>query len=334
MENFDAKLFNPAATTNNENQEMVLDTGVGFFKDAFGRFKKNKGGLFGLFAIGFILVLAIIGPSIGIQEYNVLVKDHLNLPARIPFLENFGIFDGSIQGYNPYLEKGLTDVYYWFGTDNLGRDLWSRVWMGTRISFLVAFVAVMIDVVFGITYGLISGYFGGKVDLVMQRIVEIIAGIPNLVVVILLVLVLKPGLTSIIMALMITGWISMSRVVRSQTLKIKEMEFVLASRTLGASSFMIIVKEVLPNIVGQIIVMTMFSIPNAIFYESFLAFIGLGLQPPLASLGVLISRGYLAMLTYPHMVIFPVVVLSTLMLCFNLVADGLRDAFDPKMKGL
>src|SRR5690554_5832027 len=156
MDNFDAKLFNPALNVDHENQEMVLDTGVGFFKDAFGRFKKNKGGLFGLFAITFILLLAIIGPMIGVHEYNVLIKDHLDLPARIPFLENFGIFDGSVQGYNPYLEKGLTDVYYWFGTDNLGRDLWSRVWMGTRISFLVAFVAVMIDVVFGITYGLIS----------------------------------------------------------------------------------------------------------------------------------------------------------------------------------
>ena len=333
MEQKNDHLFNPVANTENENQEMVFDTGTGFFKDAFGRFKKNKGGLFGLVAIGIILFLAIVGPYLGAHEYNVMIKDHLDLPARIPFLENFGIFDGSVAGYNPYIQKGLNDVYYWFGTDNLGRDLWGRVWMGTRISFLVAFVAVMIDVVFGITYGLISGYFGGKVDLIMQRIVEVIAGIPNLVVVILLVLVLKPGLTSIIFALMITGWISMSRVVRSQTLKIKEMEFVLAAKTLGASSFMIIKKEVLPNIVGQIIVMTMFSIPNAIFYESFLAFIGLGLQPPLASLGVLISRGYLAMLTYPHMVAFPVVVLSILMLSFNLVADGLRDAFDPKMKG-
>ena len=190
-----------------------------------------------------------------------------------------------------------------------------------------------IDVFIGITYGLVSGYFGGKVDLFMQRFVEIISGIPNLVVVILLVLVLKPGLQSIIFALMITGWISMSRVVRSQVLKLKELEFVLAARTLGANSFTIILKEMLPNIIGQIIVMTMFSIPNAIFYESFLAFVGLGLQPPLASLGVLISTGYQSLLIYPHMVIFPVVVLSILMLSFNLVADGLRDAFDPKMKG-
>ena len=132
---------------------------------------------------------------------------------------------------------------------------------------------------------------------------------------------------------MITGWISQSRVVRSQVLKIKEMEYILAAKTLGASHMMIILREILPNIIGQIIIMTMFSIPNAIFYESFLAFIGLGLQPTLASLGVLISTGYQSMLIYPHMVIFPVIVLSVLMLSFNLVADGLRDAFDPKMKG-
>jgi oligopeptide transport system permease protein len=333
MEKITKEMFTPVSTQDHLIQEMVFDTGATFFKDAWKRFSKNKGGVIGLFAIIFILMMALIGPMLGTHVYNELIAEHIDLPARIPFLENFGIFDGSVNGLNPYITRGLTDVYYWFGTDNLGRDLWARVWMGTRISFFVAFVAVAIDVVFGITYGLVSGYFGGKVDLVMQRVVEVISGIPNLVVVILLVLVLKPGLTSIILALMITGWISMSRVVRSQTLKIKEMEFVLAAKTLGASSFFIIAKEVLPNIIGQIIVMTMFSIPSAIFYESFLAFIGLGLQPPIASLGVLISRGYLAMLTYPHMVTFPVIVLSTLMLSFNLVADGLRDAFDPKMKG-
>lgn len=314
-------------------QEMLLGEDPKFFRDAFRRFKRNKGAHVALYMIILILGLAAFGPYFGGHVYNEVITTHINLPPRVPFLENFGLFNGLRMGENIYLKKGFDDLYYWFGTDGLGRDLWARVWMGTRISFLVAFVAVIIDVFIGITYGLISGYFGGKVDLFMQRFVEIISGIPNLVVVILLVLVLKPGLQSIIFALMITGWISMSRVVRSQVLKLKELEFVLAARTLGASSFTIILKEMLPNIIGQIIVMTMFSIPNAIFYESFLAFVGLGLQPPLASLGVLISTGYQSLLIYPHMVIFPVVVLSILMLSFNLVADGLRDAFDPKMKG-
>lgn len=132
---------------------------------------------------------------------------------------------------------------------------------------------------------------------------------------------------------MITGWINMSRIVRSQVLKYKEQEFVLAARVLGAGRMRLIAKELLPNIVGQIIVMTMFSIPNAIFYEAFLAFVGLGLQEPYASLGSLINQGYNSMLTHPHLLIFPVVILALLMLCFNLIADGLRDALDPKMKG-
>ncbi len=314
-------------------QEMVANADSTMFKDAWRRFTKNRGALVGLIVISIILILTIIGPMISPHVYNVMVKTHTSFPPRIPFLEKLGIFNGMINGSNPYLIKKATDVYYWFGTDTLGRDLWDRVWMGTRVSFYIAVVAVGIDVFIGISYGLISGYFGGKVDLVMQRFIEILSGIPNLVVVTLFVLVLKPGMTSIILALMITGWISMSRVVRSQVMKLKEHEFILAARTLGASSFSIILKELLPNILGQIIVMTMFSIPNAIFYESFLSFVGLGLKPPLASLGVLISDGYRSMITNPYMVIFPVIVLSCLMLSFNLIADGLRDAFDPKMKG-
>ncbi|MHC1734224.1 MAG: oligopeptide ABC transporter permease [Erysipelotrichaceae bacterium] len=325
--------FNRVQLRDSKQQEMLVGSTTPFLKDAWRRFTKNKGALVGLIAIAVIFLFALIGPYINEHAYNVLDKIHINLPPRVPFLEKLGIFNGSEGKYNPYIEKGFNNDYFWFGTDVLGRDLWDRVWMGTRISFYIAMVAVGIDMVIGIGYGMVSGFFGGKVDMVMQRIVEILSGIPNLVVVTLFVLVLKPGMVSIILALMITGWISMSRVVRSQVLKMKEHEFILAAKTLGASSFIILFKELLPNIIGQIIVMTMFSIPNAIFYESFLAFIGLGLQPPLASLGVLIADGYRAMITHPHLVIFPTVVLSVLMLSFNLIADGLRDAFDPKMKG-
>ncbi|NLL75205.1 MAG: ABC transporter permease [Erysipelothrix sp.] len=316
-----------------DEQEMLLGTPQSFMSDAFSRFKKNKGALVGLWVIGIIIVLAIVGPMISGTTFDHVEKAHLNLPPRIPFLEKLGIFNGSLGGYNIYQEKGLSDVFYWFGTDKLGRDLWTRVWKGTQISFLIAFVAVGIDVFVGITYGLISGYFGGKVDAVMQRFVEILSGIPNLVVVTLFMIIFEPGILTIILALMLTGWIGMSRVVRSQVLKLKDQEFVLAARTLGGSHADIIKKELLPNIMGQIIVMTMFSIPNAIFYESFLAFVGLGLRPPFASLGVLISTGYLSMLTHPFIIASPVIVLSLLMLSFNLIADGLRDAFDPKMKG-
>jgi oligopeptide transport system permease protein len=170
------------------------------------------------------------------------------------------------------------------------------------------------------------------VDNIMQRIQEIINSIPTLVVLTLLLLVMKPSLYTIIVALMITGWIGMARITRAQVLRIKEQEFILASKTLGASDFFILFKSILPNIFGQLITMSMFSIPNAIFYEAFLAFVGLGIPAPLASLGTLINDGFKTILITPYMVIIPVVVLAVLMLSFNLMADGLRDALDPTMK--
>lgn len=314
-------------------QEMLIGPERTFSQDAFNRFKKNKGAVIGLLVIIVIFLFAIFGPMISGTTIEHIEKTHLSLPPRIPILEKLGIFKGTLSGINVYKAKGFDDLYYWFGTDKLGRDLWTRVWKGTQISFLIAFVAVMVDMVLGVTYGVISGYYGGKVDAIMQRFVEILSGIPNLVIVTLFMIVFEPGITTIILALMLTGWIGMSRVVRSQVLKLKNQEYVLAAKTLGASDFTIIVKELIPNIAGQIIIMMMFSIPNAIFYESFLAFVGLGLRPPQASLGVLISTGYLSMLTHPYMLASSVIVLSLLMLSFNLIADGLRDAFDPKMKG-
>lgn len=326
-------LFKFAKGRNNVEQEMTQGETRSSLKDAFARFQKNKGAVFGVVVIVTIFLFALVGPLISGTTYDHVEKTQLNLPPRIPIIEQIGIFNGEISGINMYTSSSLKDVYYWFGSDSLGRDLWTRVWKGTQISFLVALIAAVIDVIIGITFGLISGYYGGKVDMVMQRFIELLSGIPNLVVVIIFMVIFKPGIITIILALMLTGWIGMSRVVRSQVLALKEHEFVLAAKTLGASNLKIIMKELLPNIMGQIIVMSMFSIPSAIFYESFLAFVGLGLQPPQASLGVLISSGYESMLTQPYIIVAPVVVLSLLMLSFNLIADGLRDALDPKMKG-
>jgi len=303
-----------------------------FWKDVRYRFSRNKGAVVGLVFISIIIFMAIIGPIFTSHTYKSLIIDHANLPPRVPGLEQLGIFNGVLRNINVYVDRGFADIYYFFGTDTMGRDLWTRVWEGTRISLYIALLAVLIDMVIGLVYGLVSGYFGGKVDMVMQRFIEVLSGIPNLVIVTLLVIVLEPGILSITFALMITGWIGMSRVVRAQVLKLKEQEFILASRTLGSGTFEIILKDILPNIFGQVIIMSMFSIPNAIFTESFLAFIGLGLKPPMASLGVLISEGYKSLLVFPYMILFPVTVIAILMLSFNLVADGLRDAFDPKLK--
>lgn len=316
-----------------------------YWKDVLGRLKKNKGAIVGLICIILITFMAIIGVGINGHTYDSQTIAHQNLAPRIPVIENIGIFDGgetmnTSQGaveVNKYVsddgsKTGLEDVYYWFGTDVLGRDLFTRTWMGTRISLYIALIAVAIDMIFGLSYGLISGYFGGAVDNAMQRFAEVLNGIPSLVVVTLLIIVLKPGLLTITFSLMITGWIGMNRIARAQVLKLKEQEFVLASRTLGAKSFFIIFKEILPNILGPIITNTMFSIPNAIFTEAFLAFIGLGVPAPMASLGSLISDAFKSFTTHPYMILSPVIVLAVLMLSFNLLADGIRDAFDPKMK--
>lgn len=316
-----------------------------FFKDVLNRFKKNKGAMIGLVCIILITFMAIIGVGLNGHTYDSQIITQQNLAPRIPGLEKLGIFNGSEKlqtstgtvKVNKYIstdgkKTGLENVYYWFGSDILGRDIFTRTWMGTRISLYIAFIAVLIDMLIGLSYGLISGYFGGAIDNAMQRFSEVLNGIPNLVVVTLLILILRPGLLTITFSIMITGWIGMSRIARAQMLKLKEQEFILASRTLGAKDFFIIFKEILPNILGQVITNTMFSIPNAIFTEAFLAFIGLGVPAPMASLGSLISDSFKSFTTHPYMIVPPVVVLAILMLSFNMLADGIRDAFDPKMK--
>ncbi len=313
-----------------------------YWKDALVRFKKNKGAVFSLICILFLVIMAFAGPKMNEYRYDQQIITNQNMAPRVKGFEKFGILDGSetmrtstgSKEINYYVSNELEDTYYWFGSDSLGRDLWTRTWSGTRISLYVAVLAVIIDLAFGLTYGLISGYFGGKVDMVMQRIVEVLNSIPYLITVTLLMLIMKPGLMSITFALMFSGWLGMSRIARAEVLKLKEQEYVLASRTLGAKSFRIIFREILPNIFGPLITQTMFSIPHAIFTEAFLAFIGLGVPEPMASLGSLISSGYQNFTTHPYMIVFPLLVMGLLMLCFNMLADGLRDALDPKMKDM
>ncbi len=302
-----------------------------YAKDVWNNFKKNRGALIGIVIIIFIIFMAIVGPGMNDFTYKQIHGGQECLVPRVPGLEKLGIFDGYHNGKDQYAEQDAKDVYYWFGSDTQGRDIWTRVWSGTRVSLIIALAAVVIDIVIGMVYGLVSGFFGGMIDSIMQRFAEILNGIPTLVIVTLLGMVLPAGIVSIIFALMLTGWIGMERIARAQVLKVKEQEFVLSSRTLGASRFRIIFSEILPNIMGQVIVTSMFSIPNAIFLEAYLSFLGLGVPAPMASLGSLVSDGYKSMTTFPHILIIPVIVMAVLMLCFNLFADGLRDAFDPKM---
>ena len=303
-----------------------------FWRDFFIRLKANKGAVIGLICICIIILMSIIAPIFSHFQINGNNLAHQSMPPKIPFLQNLGIADGYMKGKDMYAVKKIKDIFYLFGTDTMGRDIWLRTWSGTRISLLVAGAAIIIDMAVGMTYGLISGYFGGRVDMVMQRIVEVINSIPTLVIATLMLVILKPGIIPILFVLVLTGWIGMSRIARAQMLKLKEQEFVLASKTLGASDMHIIFKDILPNIFGQLIIMSMFSIPNAIFMETTLSFVGLGIPAPNVSLGVMISDGFKSFMISPYMTIIPATILAILMLSFNLLADGLKDAFDPKMK--
>lgn len=311
-----------------------------FWHDVFVRFFRKTSAVIGLLLIILITVFAIIGPGMNNFGYSDQYLSQKNFAPRVKALEKFGIFDGTETmktttgktQVNYYQEKDMNDLYYWFGSDNFGRDIWTRTWSGARVSLIIAVAAALIDMIIGMSYGLISGYFGGKTDMLMQRFLEVANGIPRLVIVTLLLLVLKPGMLTIIFALMLTEWVGMSRIARAEMLKLKEQEFVLASRTLGANSFFIIFKEVLPNIIGPIITQVMFSIPTAIFTEAFLSFVGLGIPVPQCSLGSLISDGFNSFTTHSYQIIPPIIVMALLMLSFNLVADGLREALDPKLK--
>ncbi|MGF1470252.1 MAG: ABC transporter permease [Rubrobacteraceae bacterium] len=298
------ELFNPVQT-DIEESEKLSGPPIGFWKDSWIRLKKNKGAIISLAVILILMVLAIVGPWL--TPYNTFSQDVTNRFA------------------GPSAE-------HWFGTDSFGRDLFTRVWDGTRVSLYIAFLAAFIDLVIGVAYGSISGFVGGRVDDVMQRIIEILYGIPNLVILVLIMLILQPGILTITLALVITGWAPMARLVRARVLQLKEQEFSLASLSLGAGGGRLIRKHLLPNSLGIIIIQLMFTIPNAIFFEAFLSFIGLGIQVPQASLGALINDGYTQLRLHPHVLWFPVIVFSLLMLAFNLFADGLRDAFDPKMR--
>lgn len=314
--------------------EKVNRPSTTYWKDSWLRLKKNKGAVVGLIIIVLIILLAIFGPMMNKHGYEDQNLSRTNLPPKIPLLEKvpFLGFNGvDIRGQDQYKIKNV-EGNFWFGTDDLGRDVWSRIWQGTRISLYIAFLAAFLDLIIGVAYGSISAFYGGKVDNVMQRIIEVLIGVPNLIVVILLILILKPGIMSITLAMVITGWVNMARIIRGQVLKLKGQEFILASRTLGAKDRNLLWRHLIPNSLGPIIITTMFTIPNAIFTEAFLSFIGLGIQPPAASLGTIVNDGFKLLKIYPHSLMFSSIIISLIMVSFNLVGDGLRDAFDPKMR--
>ncbi len=271
------------------------------------------------------------------KEYLILEKKAkkdptINLEEAQFNLDNAKKVEVRFEGKEILPTKTIKNKTYVFGTDYLGRDMFIRVIYGGRISLIVGFVAAFLNFIIGVLYGGISGYFGGRVDNIMMRIVDIIGSIPTLLYVILLMVIMSPGLGTIIVALSITHWLSMARIVRGQVLSLKEQEFVLAAKTLGASTKRIMLKHLIPNIMGPVMVSVTMQVPQAIFTEAFLSFVGLGISAPKASWGALCNDALAGLFTYPYQLFYPAIAISITILAFNLFGDGLRDALDPKQR--
>lgn len=282
---------------------IVIDYPMSFWKRTWKAFNSNIIARAALWILLILVMLAIFAPLLSPYTYYQI--------------------DLSIKNRPPSLT-------HWFGTDDLGRDIFTRVWFGARVSLSVGIAAALIDMVIGIFWGGIAALAGGKVDDCMMRVVDILSSIPSLLIIISLLVVLGPGLHTIVISLSILGWITMARVVRGQFLQIKEQPFVLAAQALGAGFWRILLKHLLPNAIGPILVTLTLTIPSAIFTEAFLSFLGLGVQAPVASWGTMASEGLPALEYFPWRLFFPSGFISLTMLAFNLFGDGLNDAVSSK----
>ena len=274
-----------------------------FLQDAWRKFKKNKLALVGA---GFLILLILVcafGPMLSPYTYDQIDLFNSN---QAPTAE------------------------HWFGTDSLGRDLFVRVLIGGRISLTVGVVSALINLVIGTIYGGISGYFGGRIDQIMMRIVDIIYSIPTMLYVLLITMVFGSSIGTVIAAIAISSWAGMARIVRGQVLTLKEQEYALAAKALGANTWRILIKHLLLNSIGPIIVTVTLNIPAAIFSEAFLSFVGCGIAIPMASWGTLSSESLRTVMAYPYQMFFPVAAICLTMFSLNFIGDGFNDAFDPR----
>ncbi len=305
MNAIEANLFNIIGCDHEDNEKIARPQ-MTYWQDAWRRLKQNK------IAMIAIVILILIGLL-------TLVGQYLNGFA-------FEKMDSSIINQNP-------DATHWFGTDELGRDVFSRVWKAGRVSIVIGLTAAFVSSFVGCIYGGISAYFGGRVDNIMMRIIEILMSVPYLLVVILISLILdSKGLGTLLLAMCLTGWCGIARLVRGQMLQISSQEYVTAAKALGVSPWNIIRKHLIPNTVGIIIVAITFDIPGYIFAEAFLSYVGLGIQSPDTSWGALASAAQQNLVFYPYQLFFPSLMIALTMLSFTLLGDGLRDALDPKLR--
>lgn len=287
------------------NANAITRPSISYGQDAFRRFRKNKAA-----TVGAVLVILLIFAAVFadvLTPYTYYEQD-LSQTNRGPSAE------------------------HWFGQDNFGRDILTRVLYGARISLTVGFSAALFTSVIGILFGGIAGYMGGRVDTIMMRVLEVLSGVPNMLVLILLMVVMGAGMSPIILAMGLTSWTGMARMVRAEVLRLREQEFVLAAHVMGISNWKILTRHLVPNAIGTILVNLTFTIPGAIFQESFLSFLGLGVSAPMASWGVLASDSLQFFMTYPSQLLFPSLAIMLTILSFNYLGDGLRDSLDPKMR--
>jgi oligopeptide transport system permease protein len=284
-----------------------VTTDGGLWADARRRLRGNRAALASTALVALLVVAALVGPML--SPYAIDHVDWTLSPLASP----------------PSLANG-----HWFGTDSNGRDLFVRVWSGTQVSLLVALLATAVSVVIGVAWGATAGYLGGRIDGWMMRVVDVLYALPYMFFVIILTVVFGRSLWLIFLAIGAVGWLTMARIVRGQALALRQREFVAAAVTLGLPAYRIIARHIVPNVLGPVIVYATLTVPQVILFESFLSFLGLGVQEPLTSLGRLVAEGALEMETAPWQLLVPSAVLATLLLALNFLGDGLRDALDPR----
>lgn len=292
--------------TEDDAAELLARPPINFWKDAWRRFKMNKIAVVALIVLVILALMCVFAPMVSPYDFEVL--------------------DNTARNQDP-------SAAHWFGTDRLGRDMWTRVWIGGRVSMAIGLTGALISMSLGCIYGGIAAYFGGLVDTIMMRIVEVLISVPYLIIVILMSVVLESkDLGTLLLAMCITGWCGTARFVRSEMLRIKSEEFTLAAQLLGVSPWKIVIRHFIPNTISIIIVNITFSVPSYIFSEAFLSYMGLGIQPPGTSWGALASMAQSQFTFYPYLLFWPVLMIALTMLCFTLIGEGLRDALDPKAR--
>ena len=286
-----------------KNEEYIAMESKSFARDVWERFCSNKRALVGLILLGMIVIIAVVGPWISPYPYD---------------------------GMDTMISNQGASLAHWFGTDQMGRDEFTRVLYGARISLMIGFVATAVNVVIGIIYGGIAGYIGGKVDMVMMRMVDVIYSVPAMIYIILIMLILGSNVYSVMIGICVNGWVNMARIVRSEVITLKEREFAVAAFVMGASKKRILFRHLVVNAMGPIIVTATLMVPQAIFNEAFLSFIGIGISAPAASLGTLAQDAKMLLAKYPMQMVYPVAVICVVIFALNFIGDGLEEALNPK----